>query len=142
MGSSLNETGIESLLQSERRIIRAVSTCAMTYNSNFDSVPALACHAVGQGILLRWRASTNTESQVKLPVKTQADTDLYRRLSQMNKKFNLSFLRRIADVITYQVQFVKLFSREPTGWRRMRPVYFDVCRHSIHKITCNKYNFF
>jgi hypothetical protein len=41
------------------------STCDLTCDSTCDSVPALACDAPGQGILLRWRANAVTESQVK-----------------------------------------------------------------------------
>jgi hypothetical protein len=33
----------------------------MTFDSTFDSVPALACDAPGQDILLLWRAYAGTE---------------------------------------------------------------------------------
>jgi hypothetical protein len=52
-------------------------TCDYTRYLICDSVPALACDAPGQGILLRWLANAGTESQVKSQVVTQVDTALY-----------------------------------------------------------------
>jgi hypothetical protein len=52
-------------------------TCNLTCNLTFESVPALTCDAPEQGILLRYCANADTESQVESEVITQVEIAIH-----------------------------------------------------------------